>query len=120
MMIIPAIEQYDNDYNIFMPHEFSRHFVTVFVTPEYYQPDIIYIDDVSQEGADWAAINCTDTTICGYATYAELPAGTHRLYHADFRATIGVSVYGFNVKDSYGYPGGLRLFPRASMYYCTD
>ena len=67
MMIIPAIKQYDNNYNIFMPHEFSRHFVTVFVTPEYYQPDMIYIDDVSQEGADWAAINCADTTICGYA-----------------------------------------------------
>ena len=120
MMIIPAIEQYDNDYNIFMPPEFSRHFVTVFVTPEYYQPDMIYIDDVSQEGADWAAINCTDTTICGYATYAELPAGTHRLYHAGFRATIGVSVYGFNLKDSYGYPGGLRLFSTSSMHiYCT-
>ena len=120
MMIIPAIEQYDNDYNIIMPHEFLRQFVTIFVTPEYYQPDMIYIDDVTQEGADWAVINCIDTTICGYATYAELPAGTHRLYHAGFRATIGVSVYGFNVKDSYGYPGGLRLFPRASMYYCTD
>ena len=120
MMIIPAIEQYDNDYNIFMPPEFSRHFVTVFVTPEYYQPDMIYIDDVSQEGADWAAINCTDTTICGYATYAELPAGTHRLYHAGFRATIGVSVYGFNVTNSYGYPGGLRLFSTSSMHiYCT-
>ena len=116
MMIIPAIEQYDNDYNIFMPPQFLRHFVTVFVTPEYYQPDMIYIDDVSQDRANWAAINCTDTTICGYATYAELPAGTHRLYHADFRATIGISVYGFNVKDSYGYPGGLQLFPRASMY----
>ena len=120
MMIIPAIEQYDNDYNIFMPHEFSRHFVTVFVTPEYYQPDMIYIDDVSQEGAEWAVINCIDTTICGYATYAELPAGTHRLYHAGFRATIGVLVYGFNVRESYGYPGGLQLFPRASMYSCTD
>ena len=120
IMIIPAIEQYDNDYNIFMPHEFSRHFVTVFVTPEYYQPDMIYIDDVSQEGADWVAINCTDTTICGYATYAELPAGTHRLYHADFRAIIGILVYGFNVKESYGYPGGLQLFSRTSMYSCTD
>ena len=120
MMIIPAIEQYDNDYNIFMPHEFSRLFVTVFVTPEYYQPDMIYIDDVSQGGADWAAINCTDTTICGYATYAELPAGTHRLYHAGFRATIGVSAYGFNVTNSYGYPGGLRLFTPSSMpIYCT-
>ena len=116
MMIIPAIEQYDNDYNIFIPPGFSRQFVTIFVTPEYYQPDMIYIDDVSQEGADWAAINCTDTTICGYSTYAELPVGTHRLYHADFRAKIGVSVYGFNAKSSYGYPGGLQLFPRASMY----
>ena len=119
IMIIPEIEQYDNDYNIFMPPEFSRQFVSAFVTPEYYQPDMIYINDVSQEGADWAAINCTDTTICGYVTYAELPAGTHRLYHADFRATIGVSVYGFNFHDSYGYPGGLQLFPRASMYSCT-
>ena len=116
MMIIPAIEQYDNDYNIFMPPEFSRHFVTVFVTPEYYQPDMIYIDDVSQEGADWAVINCADNTICGYVTYVDLPAGTHQLYHADFRATIGVSVYGFNVKDSYGLPGGLQLFLTTSMY----
>ena len=122
MMIIPAIEQYDNDYNIFMPHEFSRQFVTIFVTPEYYHPAMIYIDDVSQEGANWAAINCRSrgTTICGYATYAELPAGTHQLYHADFRATIGVSVYGFNAKNSYGYPGGLWLFPTSMHMYCTE
>ena len=116
MMIIPAIEQYDNDYNIFMPPEFSEQFVSLYVTPEYYQPDMIYIDEVSQEGADWAVINCTDTTICGYATYAELPAGTHRVYHANSRATIGVSVYGFNQTNSYGVPGDLRLFSTASMY----
>ena len=119
MMIIPAIEQYSNEYTIFMPPEFSEQFVSLYVTPEFYQPDMIYIDDVSQEGADWAAINCTNTTICGYSTYAELPVGTHQLYHADFRATIGVSVYGFNQTNSYGVPGGPRLFPTAGMYTFT-
>lgn len=117
MMMLPAIEQYSNNYVITLLPEFRYNYITLLVAPEYYQPDMIYIDDTSQEGADWKAINCADNTLCGYALHANLTAGDHRLYHANLASAIGVSAYGFNVSNSYGYPGGLRLLPNGGIYH---
>ena len=119
MMMLPAIEQFSNNYVISLLPEFRFNYITLLVAPEYYQPDMIYIDDKNQEGADWAAINCADSTLCGYALHANLSAGDHRLYHANIASTIGVSAYGFNLSNSYGYPGGVRLLPNEGMYQMT-
>ena len=108
LMMVPAIEQYTNNYVFPKVSGFDLNALTVFVTPEYYQPDMIYIDDVSQEGADWAVINCTDNSICGYAAYANFSAGTHRLYHKNESARIGALVYGGSRVISYAYQGGLH------------
>ena len=48
---------------------------------------------------------------CGYITYVTLSAGEHQLFHTDVTSSIGVSAYGFNTRNSYGYPGGLQLEP---------
>ena len=61
---------------------------------------------------------CTDTTICGYITYVSLTTGYHQLYHRDDEAHIGVSAYGFNSYNSYGYPGGLQFEP--AQCKCTS
>ena len=108
LMMVPAIEQYTNNYVFPKVSGFDLNALTVFVTPEYYQPDMIYIDDVSQEGANWTIINCTDNSICGYATYADWSAGTHRLYHRNESARIGALVYGGSRIISYAYQGGLH------------
>ena len=107
MMMLPPVEQYSNDYFINAPAEFSTNYITIFVTPEDFEPENIFVDDISQEQANWTTIHCLDRTICGYAAYASLEAGDHHLHHSDPLARIGVSVYGFAGDTSYGYPGGI-------------
>ena len=118
MMMIPPIEQYSNGYVFIVPSDFSINYITMFVTPEYFQPEKIFVDDISQEGADWTTIYCTDGIYCadGHVAYASLEAGEHHLYHNDTSAVIGVVVYGFRFAASYGYPGGLQLSPIQCMY----
>ena len=115
MMMIPPIEQYSNGYVFNVLPEFSTNFITIFVSPEDFEPENIFVDDTSQEGADWTTIYCADGTVCGHATYASLEAGEHRLYHGDTLAKVGVAAYGFNSFNSYGYPGGLQLTPIQCM-----
>ena len=120
MMMVPPIEQYSNTYVFNVLSEFSTNYVTLFVTPEYFEPRNVFVDDMSQEDAVWTTIYCLDGTICGHAAYVSLEAGEHRLYHNDTLAKIGVAAYGFNTYNSYGYPGGLQLIPIQRMYilYC--
>ena len=68
----------------------------------------------------WNTVYCSDTTVCGYVTYVTLTPGEHRLYHSDISAHIGVSAYGFNTYNSYGYPGGLELVPLQSKSITTS
>ena len=116
MMMLPPIGQYSNNYNFITLPEFKKNFITIFVTPKHYQPDKIFVDGSSQEEAEWTTIYCADSTVCGYTAYITLTAGDHRLYHRDLSATIGVSIYGFNVTNSYGYPGGLQAVPMQGIY----
>ena len=111
MMMIPPVEQYGNDYVFNVLSRFPSNFVTIFVPPEYFEPENIFLDGINQEEANWTVIQCLDGTVCGYAAYASLEAGDHRLYHSDPQARIGVSAYGFGRDVSYGYPGGLQLVP---------
>ena len=111
MMMLPPIEQYSNNYAFNNLPGFSTNFITIFASPEHYQPDNILVDDVSQEGNTWTAVQCADSTVCGYTAYVSLIPGSHRLYHTDGSASIGVSVYGFNTDVSYAYPGGMNLAP---------
>ena len=115
MMMIPPIEQYSNGYVFNVLPEFATNYITIFVTPDYFEPENILVDDSSQEGNDWITIYCTDGIVCGYAAYASLEAGEHQLYHNDTSAMIGVAAYGFNSYNSYGYPGGLQLTPIQCM-----
>ena len=62
----------------------------------------------------WNTVYCSKTKVCGYLTHVTLTPGEHRLYHSDISAHIGVSAYGFNRGNSYGYPGGLERVPLQS------
>ena len=108
MVVVPTIDQYSNNYVIPLFYPFSTNHISIFVSPEHYQPKDIYVDDVSLRTSTWTAIYCPSKTTCGYSTYVSLAAGDHRIYHTNKVATIGVIAYGFGWHVSYGYLGGLQ------------
>ena len=111
MMMITPVEQYSNNYVFNILPEFEINYITLYVTPEDFQPGSIFVDDANLENSTWVAVYCSSADICGYITNISLLPGEHQLYHADVSSQIGVSAYGFNHANSYGYPGGLQLEP---------
>ena len=111
MMMITPVEQYSNSYVLTVLPEFSTNYITVYVATEYYQPQRIFVDSTSLITSLWTTVYCTNGLLCGYITRMSLPAGEHSLHHQNTEARVGVSAYGFNQDNSYGYPGGLKLTP---------
>ena len=116
MTMIPPVEQYSNNYVFNVLPEFSTNYITIYVAPEFFQPQRIFVDNSSLLTASWTAVYCSTGTLCGYITRQNLTAGEHRLYHTDADARVGVSAYGFNRFNSYGYAGGLQLIPVRCKY----
>ena len=117
MLMTTPVEQYSNNYIFNVLPEFSTNYITVYVTPDDYQPSDIIVDDTSLESSTWTPVYCSSNEeICGYITYVTLSAGEHQLFHTDVTSSIGVSAYGFNSFNSYGYPGGLQLEPVQCKY----
>ena len=110
MTMIPPVEQNSNNYVFSVLPDFSTNFITVFVAPEFFQSDRIFIDRVSLQNSTWTEVYCT-SGICGFITRVPLQPGEHRLYHQGADARVGLIAYGFNRANSYGYPGGLQLVP---------
>ena len=112
IMMLPPVEQFSNNYVFDVLPTFVVNYITVYVAPEYFQPDRIFVDNNSLDSSLWSEIYCSGSITCGYITRVNLTtAGEHRLYHLDQDARVGVSAYGFNQANSYGYPGGLKLTP---------
>ena len=109
MMMIPSVEQYSNNYVFSITPIFSTNYITIYVSTRYYQPNKILLDSTSLLTSTWTEIYCSSGRICVYITRVTLSAGNHKLLHVDSDAKIGMSIYGFNFGNSYGYPGGLKL-----------
>ena len=108
MMMIPSVDQYTNDY-VFHSHSNYSNYITILVTPRYYQPEQILVDGVSQENANWSPVHCANGRVCGYCAYVTLEPGDHHVWHSDSCAKISVLMYGFVYKSSYGQPAGIFL-----------
>ena len=106
MMMIPSVDQYINDYVFHSPSEFSNY-ITILVTPQYYQPDQVLVEGVSQESANWTPVPCANGSVCGYCGYVTLEPGDHHVWHSDPCAKISVLMYGFVSGASYGQPAGV-------------
>ena len=104
MMTLPSIEEYSNNFAIIVPSQFPSSVVALYVPPEYYQPERIFVND-SQINAGWSTIHCANQTVCGYSAYVSVGAGQHSVYHDYEYARIGVSVYGFEYSKGIGYLG---------------
>ena len=114
MMNIPPIDQYSNKFAVVTPNEFYSNFITIFITPEYLQPDMIFVDGINQSNTNWTDIPClNDTLICGHAANIFVNEGQYTVYHKRDTAKMSVSVYGFRLANGYGYyaVGDLKTDP---------
>ena len=116
MTMIPPVEQYSNNYVFNVLPEFETNYITIYVAPQHFQPQRIFVDNSNSLTNSWTAVYCSTGILCGYVTRQNLSAGEHSLYHTDADARVGVSAYGFNIYNSYGYPGGLQLTPILCKY----
>lgn len=116
MVMIPPIDQFSNRYVFNVLSTFTTNFITIYVSPQYYQRERIFLDSVNLVSWQWTTVSCSDGTICGYVTGRSMSAGSHVLLHDDLYARIGLIVYGFFSYDSYGYPGGLILDAISGMF----
>ena len=119
MMTIPSVAQYgDRFVGFYTPNVLSFNFVTLYLTPEHYVPGLgVSVDGLPVQ--DWTAVRCSDGSTCGYIARPPLRRRYyHTVVHADPRARIGVSAYGYDTsrKSSYGYPVSLQIpSPRGEL-----
>ena len=106
MMIIPPIEQFTNNYFVEAFPHFVSNYVTVYVSSECFQTAL---DNSIVTG--WMNVVCSSGEVCGHVSRTSVSTGAHSIHHQNRSAVLGVSVYGFDKRNSYGYPGGMRLSP---------
>ena len=109
MMIISPIEQFTNNCYVEAFPLFVSNYVTVYVSSEFFQTAQIVLDNFIVTG--WRNVVCSSGEICGRISRTNVSTGVHSIRHQNSSAVLGVSVYGFGVANSYGYPGGMRLSP---------
>ena len=109
MIMVPPTEQYKHSYVFNVLPGFLQHYISIFVTPEHYQPQNIFVDNTTLESSIWNTVYCSRVKICGYVAYANVTPGVHQLHHTDDLSRVGLLVYGFDSLCSYGYPGGLSF-----------
>lgn len=107
MMLIPPTTQFDTSFRVmnatFGSVSFTRNFLNV-VAPTG-AVGAITRDGIAIPAADFSPIGSS-----GYSgAQLMVSAGPH---HLNGPMPFGVSVYGFSIFDSYGYPGGVSLAPR--------
>ncbi len=109
MMIIPPIEQFTNNYVVEVFPLFASSYVTVYVSSEFFQTAQILLDNSIVTG--WRNVTCLSGEVCGHISRTSVHTGAHSIHHQNSSAILGVSMYGFDTTNSYGYPGGMRLSP---------
>ncbi len=108
-MIITPIEQYTNNYFVKAFPLFESNYVTVYVSTESFQHNIEH--NYYSIVTDWQNVTCLSGEVCGHISRMNVSTGAHSIRHQNSSAVLGVSVYGFRLFNSYGYPGGMRLSP---------
>ena len=108
LIMIPPIEQYGSHYILSTPdrprQQYFQSYINVIVLSEHFQGVLV-------DGKP-AHVTNSFKRIPGtpYSTSAvRVTKGVHRVDHTSPIITFGAFMYGYAWRDSYGYPGGLRL-----------
>ena len=78
MMNVSPINHYSNECVVVTPAEFHSSVIAIFVTPEYHQPERIFVDGMNQSDAKWTSIPCYNETRhqCNLRSAQNLSRGT--------------------------------------------
>lgn len=111
MMTVPPYEQYLNDYVVTTPASgFRFNFINVIVPKS-------AVGSVTIDGTAIAADKFTAIPGTGFAgAQLDVALGSHTLKGP---LPFGVHSYGYDVDDSYGYPGGMSFSPVATATSLT-
>lgn len=108
MMMVPPVSQYSNHHILKTISTFSQNFITLFVAPEFFQPQSILVDGSNLDEELWIEVLCSDGSVCGNIASVEVPGGDYQVVHQGVNGKIGVSVHGMSIAHSYGYIGGIQ------------
>lgn len=100
MILVPPMEQYLKSYTVFSPSNFANNYINIIAPSE--ATGNITIDGYTIPAADFTNVW---TSSYSFVRLSVLP-GTHNII-SDYN--ISVIVYGFDFRESYGYPGGIGL-----------
>ncbi len=108
LIMIPPIEQYGSHYILSTPdrprQQYFQSFINVIVLSDHFRGVLV-------DGKP-AYLYSTFKRIAGTpysASAVKVTKGVHRVDHTSPIVTFGAFMYGYAWRDSYGYPGGLRL-----------
>ena len=122
MIVVPPVVQYLNNLTFSAVQGVSGSFLTQYINiavhKMFFQPDMIFLDDelVESNRNQWNLFYCSNGEICGYGLSKAITAGNHTVYHEMESAALGVSIYGFQQRNSYGFPIGMELQPLSGAY----
>ena len=113
MAILPATDRASHQYTFITPGSSVQaydHFINLVIPATFYQPDQITIDG---QPLTSLTVDIVPIAINGppayYAARVELDDGSHTLSHSNVLAQMGLLVYGYGIKNSYGYPGAYSV-----------
>ena len=114
MAIVPPVSQYLNYYTFSTIEGESATtptYISVSVHAAFFSPSDILLDDVPLESEmdAWQAFISSDGRTLGYGLRKKVRDGYHRISHTTSNAGIGVQIYGYSQKNSYGYSAGMEL-----------
>ena len=117
MIVVPPVIQYLNNYTFSTitaeSGPFPSTYINIAVHESFFQPDMIIMDGgpVETDRTKWNPFYCSGGEICGYGISIEVAVGNHTIYHGMEDAALGVSLYGFQQQNSFGFPAGMELQP---------
>lgn len=110
MVMIPPVDQYINQYNLYGLPAYDLTYITLYVAPEHYQPENIFLDGSSLELSEqWRTVDCFNGSLCGHIASFEIDeGGDHYVVHRQADGEVGVIVHGMARGISYAYIGGIQ------------
>jgi hypothetical protein len=112
MAILPPVDQYSNNYTFATPSneiQTYRHFINLVIPATFFQPDQISFDGKMSFTADEFVELKDGSGAAFYALQKSIDGGSHTLVHSNPYSQFGLLVYGFGIRNSYGYPGAYSL-----------
>ena len=123
MILVPPVTQYSNNYTFStfkgISGGFLARYINIAVHEMFFQPDMIFMDGqlVEADRNRWNPFYCSIGVICGYGLSKSITTGDHTIYHRMESAALGVTLYGFQEQNSYGFLLGMKLQPISGILF---